>query len=78
MHIHVQSQIEKLSVDIYDYLLREAGYYADPAEWFEIAAAVADRLREEIILSRDRNAPLFPTCRHSYGGSYKKPTAAAR
>ena len=71
MHIHVQSQIEKLSVDIYDYLLREA-------EWFEIAAAVADRLREEIILSRDRNAPLFPTCRHSYGGSYKKPTAAAR
>jgi len=59
MAANMDSQIDKLSQDLYDYLLREAGNYPNPADWYEIALGVAKRLQEEIIHSRDRNAPLF-------------------
>ena len=59
MHTTVQPQIDKLSHDIYDYLLREAGDYPNPDEWYEVALTVVERLRAEIIDSRRRHAPLF-------------------
>ena len=48
-------RVDHLAEQVYDHFLREAGDYTNPDEWYEIAAAVADRFKETIQQSRDRN-----------------------
>jgi hypothetical protein len=56
---NVSEVANRLGEDIYDHLLREAGDLTNPSEWYEIAVAAADHLKELILQSQDRNMPRF-------------------
>lgn len=55
MEESVRSRINSLSEELYDHFLREASDFANPDEWYETATAVADRFKELILQSRDKN-----------------------
>lgn len=55
----VSEAANRLSEDVYDHLLRESGDFTNPCEWYEIAIVAADRLKELILESRDRNMSSF-------------------
>ena len=49
------SRINYLAEEMYDHFLREASDYSNPDEWYEIAMSVADRFKERLQQSRERN-----------------------
>ena len=54
----LESKINYLVEELYDHYLREAGDYNDPKEWHEIATAVANRFKNQIEQSEQRNMDL--------------------
>ena len=55
----MRSRIDRLGEDVYDHLLREAGDYTNPGEWYEIAVGVVERLKKLIVQSREVNMAVF-------------------
>lgn len=51
------SRINRMPEDLYDHFLREAGDCTDPEQWYEDAVTVADRFKELVLQSRERNIP---------------------
>lgn len=54
------SKIVKLSDDIYEHFLREAGDITMADEWYGIGLAVADRFKQLMIESMERNSVFIP------------------
>jgi hypothetical protein len=55
MMVAMETKIQHLGEDVYEHFLREAGDCTDPEEWYQMALAVAELFRQEILHSADRN-----------------------
>jgi hypothetical protein len=55
MNSHLNSRIEQLAEDTYEHFLRESCRCVNEGEWYEVAFAVADRFRNLIVDSQERN-----------------------
>jgi hypothetical protein len=60
MDASTRSRIDRLSEDTYEHFLREAGDCTDIVEWYAIALAVADRLKELVVQSQQKYALFLP------------------